>query len=55
MGNPVDPVLSHHTSQERQPAAEPELPKYQPHKSTKQSHAEDDTERIAATSGEDHR
>ena len=27
MTNPVDPVLSHHTSQERQPAAVPELPK----------------------------
>ena len=26
MANPVDPVLNHHTSQERQPAAVPELP-----------------------------
>ena len=26
MANPVDPVHSHHTSQERQPAAVPELP-----------------------------
>ena len=25
MANPMDPVLSHHTSQERQPAAVPEL------------------------------
>ena len=33
----VDPVLSHHTSQERQPAAVPELPNSQPHQSPKQS------------------
>ena len=26
MANPMNPVLSHHTSQERQPAAVPELP-----------------------------
>ena len=55
MANPVDPVLSHHTSQERQPAAVPELPNDQPHQSPKQSHAEDYTEQIEATSGEDHR
>ena len=30
MANPMDPVLSHHTSQERQPAAVPELPNNQP-------------------------
>ena len=31
MANPMDPVLSHHTSQERQPAAVPELPNNKPH------------------------
>ena len=40
---PMDPVLSHHTSQERQPAAVPELPNNKPHQSPKQSHAEDHT------------
>ena len=55
MANPVDPVLNHHTSQERQPAAVSELPNDQPHQSHKQSHAEDHTEQIKATSGEDHR
>ena len=45
----------HHTSQERQPAAVPELPNSKPHQSPKQSHAEDHTEQIEATSGEDHR
>ena len=54
MANPEDPVLSHHTSKERQPAAVPELPNDQPHKSPKQSHAEDHTEQTEATSGEDH-
>ena len=54
MANPVDPLLSHHTSQERQPAAVPELLNDQPHQSLKQSHAEDHTEQIEATSG-DHR
>ena len=52
MANTVDPVLSHHTYQERQPAVVPELPKNQPHQ---QSHAEDHTEQIEATSGEDYR
>ena len=33
MANPIDPVLSHHTSQERQPAAMPELPNNKPHQS----------------------
>ena len=33
MANPVDPVLSHHISQETQPAAVPELPYDQPHQS----------------------
>ncbi len=40
MANPMDPVLRHHTSQERQPAAVPELPNNKPHQSPKQSHAE---------------
>ena len=55
MANPMDPVLNHHTSQERQPAAMPELPNNKPHQSPKQSHAEDHTEQIEATSGENHR
>ena len=33
----------------------PELPNNKPHQSPKQSHAEDHTEQIEATSGEDHR
>ena len=49
MANPMDPVLSHHTSQERQPAEVPELPNNKPHQSPKQSHAEDHTEQIEAT------
>ena len=44
MANPMDPVLSHHNSQERQPAAVPELPNHKPHQSPKQSHAEGHTE-----------
>ena len=54
MANPMDPVVSHHTSRERQPAAVPELlnNKNKPHQSPKQSHAEDHTEQIEATSGE---
>ena len=44
MANPMDPVLSHHTSQERQPVAMPELPNNKPHQSPKQSHAEGHTE-----------
>ena len=44
MANPMEPVLSHHTSQERQPAAVPELPNNKPHQSPKPSHAEDHTE-----------
>ena len=51
----MDPVLSHHTSQERQPAALPELLNNQPHQPLKQSYAEDHTEQIEATSGEDYR
>ena len=33
MANTVDPVLSHHLFQEKQPAAVPELPNNQPHQS----------------------
>ena len=55
MAKSMDPVLSHHASQERQPAAVPELLNNKPHQSPKQSHAEDHTEQIEATSGEDHR
>ena len=51
MANPVDPVLSHLTSQERQPAAVIELAN--DHQSPKHSHAEDHTEQIEATSGDD--
>ena len=54
MANPVDQVLSNHTSQERQPVAAPELPNNQPNQSPKQSHAEDHAEQTEATSGEDH-
>ena len=35
MANPMGPVLSHHTSQERHPAAVPELPNNQTHQSPK--------------------
>ena len=55
MANLADPDLGHHISQERQPATMPELPNSQPNQSLKQSHAEDHTEQIEATSGEDHR
>ena len=55
MVNTVDPVLSQNTSQERQPAAVPELSNNQPHQSPKQSHAEDHIEQIEVTRGEDHR
>ena len=48
MANPMGPVPSHHTSQERQPAAVPELPNNKPHQSPKQTHAEDHTEQIEA-------
>ena len=51
MASPMDPVLSHHTSQERQLTAVPELPNDRPHQSPKQRHAEDRTEQIEATSG----
>ena len=55
MANPVDPVLSHHTSQEKQPAAVPELLNDQPHQSPKQSYSEGHKEGIEATCREDHR
>ena len=55
MANPLDPVISHHTSQERQPEAVPELPNDQPHQPSKQRHADDHTEQTEATSREDHR
>ena len=54
MANLVDPVLSQHSTEERQPAAVPELPNDQPHQPPKQSHAEDHTEQIEAANGEDH-
>ena len=54
MANPLDPVLGHYISQERQPAAVPELPNDQLHQPPKQSHAEDHTEQVEATGGEDH-
>ena len=50
----MDPVLGHLNSQERQPAALPELPNNQPHQPPKQSHAEDHTQQIEAASREDH-
>ena len=43
-------VVIHHTSQESQPAAVPELLNNKPHQSPKQSHAEDHIEQIEATS-----
>ena len=46
MADPVDPVLSQNTSQERQPAAVPEIPNNKPHQPPKQSHAEDHTKKI---------
>ena len=54
MANPMDPVPSHHTSQERLPAAVQELLNDRPHQPPKQSHAEDHTEQIEATNKEDH-
>ena len=55
MANPIDPVVSHQSSQERQLAAVPELPNNNPHRLPTQSHAEDHAEQIEAKSGEDHR
>ena len=51
----MDPVLSHHISPNREPAAVPELPNDQPHQPPKQSHAGDLTEQIEVTSEEDYR
>ena len=51
--NLVNPVLGHHISQERLPAAVPELPNGQLHQPPKQSHAEDHTEEIEAASREE--
>ena len=53
MASPVDPVLGNHTSQERQPAAVPELLNHQPHQLSTKSHGADPTEQIEAASGED--
>ena len=53
MANPLDPVLGHHTSKERQPAAVPELPNDQPQQPPKQSQADDHAEQTEAASGED--
>ena len=53
--NPMDPVTGHRTSQERQPAAVPELRNDQLHQQSKEGHAENHTEQLEATSGEDHR
>ena len=50
----MDPVLNHRTSQERQPAAVPEIPNNQPHQPPKQSQAEGHAEWSEATRGEDH-
>ena len=50
MASPVDPVLSHHTSHESQPAAVPELLNDKPHQSPKQCHAENHTEQTEVTS-----
>ena len=54
MAIPVDPVLGHHTTQERQRASVPEPPNEQPYQPPKQRHAEDHTKQIEATSGENH-
>ena len=51
--NPMDPVLSHHASQERQPAAVPELLNDKLHQPPKIT--EDHTEQTEATGGENHR
>ena len=51
---PLDPVLGHHTSQERQPAAVPELSNNQPNQPSKQSLAEDHTGQTEAPSREAH-
>ena len=55
IANPVDPVLSHHTSQERLPEAVPKLPNDQLHQPPTLSHAEDHIEQIEVTGGGDRR
>ena len=55
LANLVDPVLSHNTSQERQPAAVPELLNDQPYQPPKQSHTEGHSKQTEAISREDHR
>ena len=55
MTNPMDTLLSYHTSQEWLPAAAPELPNTQPHQSPKESHVGNHAEQTEATSEEDHR
>ena len=55
MANPGDLVRSYHTSPKKQPTVVPELPNDQPRQPPTQSHAEDHTGHIEATSGEDHR
>ena len=50
MANLMDPVLSCHTSQERQSAAVPELPNDQRHQPPKQNRAEDHNEQMEVVS-----
>ena len=52
MANPMDLVLSHHTSQESNLQQCQNYRNDQPNQSPKRSHAEDHTEQIEATSGE---
>ena len=52
MVNPVDQVLGHHTSQERQLAEVPKLLNDQPHQPPKQSYAEGHIEQVEAASGD---
>ena len=46
MANPMDSVLGHYTSLERQPPLVPELSNNQPHQPSKQSQNEDHTEQV---------
>ena len=50
MAEGVDTIVHHTFTEERKPAAVPELPNNKPHQSPMQSHAEDHTEQIEATS-----
>ena len=54
MAIPLGPVLGHHTSHERKPAAVPELLNDKSYQPPKQSHTEDPTEQTEAASGENH-